>query len=564
MRKITFLVLYIYVLFSFQGFGQEIRLKISGNTEKETKVLDSLGYNKIHPNYNSIKRELDSLQNKLINIGFLENELLDITKKNDTSFTSNINLKNKFNTIYIYYNNEEIDKSTLNLISNAVLDDYFVLKIADIEKALTFINSEISEKGYPFSKLKLVDITNEPNATLKANLALETPDKKRTINDIVLKGYTKFPQSYLKHFLKIKPDQVFDLNTIQTKTTQLNNLKFAKELKPPEVLFTNDSTTLYLYIEKTKSNAFDGFLGFGTNEETGKLQFDGYLNLNLNNNLNFGESLRLLYKSDENDQQTFEADVSLPYLFKSPIGVDLLLRIFRRDSSFTTTNQSAKIHYQINPKHKAFGGILATESNNLLSNNTNQTITDYKTQYYTFAYQFINPQNYNALFPINSKVFLETGFGDRTTDNGSEKQTQLLFEAHKIFNLNLKNSFYIRLNGAHLISDSYFENELMRFGGINSIRGFEENSLYATLYGVVNTEYRYQISNTIFIHSIIDAAYFENKIINTDEKLFGYGFGFGLLTKAGLFRFNYANGKTENSAFNLSNSKIHISLTTNF
>ena len=38
----------------------------------------------------------------------------------------------------------------------------------------------------------------------------------------------------------------------------------------------------------------------------------------------------------------------------------------------------------------------------------------------------------------------------------------------------------------------------------------------------------------------------ENKIINQKEKLYGLGFGFGILTKAGLLKFNYANGKSEN------------------
>ena len=63
-------------------------------------------------------------------------------------------------------------------------------------------------------------------------------------------------------------------------------------------------------------------------------------------------------------------------------------------------------------------------------------------------------------------------------------------ETFKIFNLNDKNSVFIRLTGATLNSESYFENELIRFGGINSIRGFEENSLTANLSSVINTEYQ--------------------------------------------------------------------------
>ena len=547
-----------------EGVCQNLTLKIDGKNEVETRMIDSLGYLKIHSDFKSIQSEVNAIQKTLFKIGYIENEITPLKKTNDTAFYSQIHLKNKFNTIYIYYNKNNIDSSVLNLVSKDVFDDYFILKFSEVEHTLNFINAEISKKGFPFSKLQLSDIKIKDASSLKAQLSIDAFERKRIINDIVIKGYEKFPESYLKHFLKIKSNQVFDLNTIKDKTEQLNNLNFANEIKSPEVLFSKDSTTLYLYLEKSKSNAFDGFLGFGTNEETNRLEFDGYLNLNLINNLNFGESFRLLYKSDENEQKTFEADVSLPYLFKTPIGADLLLRIFKRDSSFTTINQSARLHYQLNSKNKMYVGIVSTESNNLLTENLSSIISDYKTQHYTIAYQFLKPQSNNILFPIKSKFYIEAGFGERKTSSNSENQSQYTIDALKIFALNKKNSFFIRVNGSNLITDTYFENELLRFGGINSIRGFEENSLYASLYSVINTEYRYQLSNSIYVHSIIDAAYFENKISNSKEKLFGYGFGFGILTKAGLLKFNYANGKNENTQFKLSNSKIHISLTANF
>jgi outer membrane protein assembly factor BamA len=540
-------------------------LKIDGANELETQTIDSLNYTKIHNDFASLKTEVDSVQNTLYKLGYIENERKEIKKINDSSFYSQILLKQKLKTIYIYYKKKDVNTSILKHVSGRVFDDYFEIKFTEVESTLNYINSKITEKGYPFSKLKLSNISFKvSDKILVAELLVESFEEKRSINDIVIKGYEKFPKSYVKHYLKIKPSQIFDLNKIRNKTEQLNNLNFARELKSPEVLFSKDSTTLYLYLEKTQSNTFDGFLGFGTNEETNKLEFDGYLNLNLTNNLNFGESFRLLYKSDENDQKTFETDISLPYLFKSPVGIDLLLRIFKRDSSFTTTNQSAKIHYQINAKHKLYGGIIATESNSLLKENFSAPINDYKTQYLTIGYQFLKLQPNNLLFPVKSKFYFETGFGNRKSSNTKENQSQYSMDAFNIFSLNTRNSIYIRLNASSLVSNTFLENELMRFGGINSIRGFEENSLFSNLYGLINTEYRYQLNNYIYVNSIIDAAYFENKIADIKEKLFSYGFGFGVMTKSGLFKFNYASGKNENSKFKFSNSKIHLSLTTNF
>ncbi|MBP0903421.1 POTRA domain-containing protein [Mariniflexile gromovii] len=562
MQKTLFLYLIIYIVFSSEIFCQTLYLKIDGENTMETTTIDSLNYFKKHENYTSIKNEVDSLQKSLYRIGYIENELKFIDRINDSSFAAKIHLKRKYNVIHIYYDKSIINPKLINAISNKVFDNYFSVPFSELENTLSYINSKISEEGYPFSKLYLSDIEIE-KSNLKGNLIVASKNQKRVISDIIIKGYEKFPRSYLKHYLKIKPNQTFNLSVIKNKTQQLNNLRFASEIKPPEVLFSKDSTTLYLYLQKTKSNAFDGFLGFGTNEDTNQLQFDGYLNLNLTNNLNYGESFKLLYKSDENDQKTFETNLSLPYFFKSPVGLDLALRIFKKDSSFTTVNQTAKIHYQINAKHKVYTGILSTQSNNLLSQTTT-SILDYKTTYYTFAYQFLKNQNYNLLFPVNSQLYVESNFGKRKQSNQQEKQTLLSLDAFKIFNLNYKNSIYLRINGSTLNSNTYFENELLRFGGINSIRGFEENSIYASLMSLLNAEYRYQLNNSIYIHTITDLAYFENKISNTKEKLFGFGFGFGILTKTGLLRFNYANGKTENNQFKLSNSKIHLSFTANF
>ena len=564
MQKISFLYLIIYTCFSVQIFSQNLQLKIEGNHAFETAVIDSIGYKTKHPDYLSVKSEVASVQKTLFNTGYIGSELKQINKLNDSVFSAQIHLKTKYKAIRIYYDKLLLDPKLLTSISKELFDDYFVIGFEALETTLTFINLKLSENGFPFSKLKLSNIEITDHQYLKANLEITSTEKKRIISDIKIKGYEKFPRSYLKYYLKIKPSQTFNLTVLKTKTEQLKNLKFASEIKSPEVLFSKDSTTLYLYLQKTKSNTFDGFLGFGTDENTNKLQFNGYLNLNLTNNLNYGESFKLLYKSDENEQKAFESNLSLPYLLKLPIGLDLALRIFKKDSSFSTVNQSAKIHYQINPKHKIFTGVLSTQSTNLLNQNTSLTIFDYKTTYVSLAYHFLKNQTSHLLFPINATIHLEINIGKRNQTNQQEKQSLSSIDAFKIFNLDDKNSIYTRFNSAVLNSNTYFENELLRFGGINSIRGFEENSIYATLLGVINTEYRYQLNNVIYIHTITDIGYFENQIAKTKEKLYGFGFGFGILTKTGLLKFNYANGKTENNKFKLSNSKIHLSLIANF
>ncbi len=545
--------------FSSESASQNLHVQIKGSTKKETQIINSINYLKKHKNYLSVKSETDTLQKKLHKVGYIENDY-SVEKKNDSTYMVSFILKQKYDKIKVYYKNSYLKKELLPLDNTDKGGDYFELKLKETEQQLNSINTKHIQLGFPFSKLKLSNIKINDNNILETHLIIDGGDEKRTIDDIIIKGYNKFPKSYLRHFLKIKQEQIFDIAKINKKTEFLNDLKFATKIKPAEILFSKDSSSLYLYIEKTQSNSFDGFLGFGTNEESNKLQFDGYINLNLINNLNYGEEFKLKYKSDENDQTTFETNLTLPYLFNSPIGIDLQLNIFRKDSTFSTTSQYAKLHYQVNPKQKIYAGISNSISSNLLSKETTTQIHDYEKKYYSLAYEYSKPQNDDLLFPLNTFIKLESNFGKKESKTANENQTQISFSIIKIFNINNVNSFFLKMTGANLNSNSFFENELFRFGGINSIRGFEENSILASQFGVLNTEYRYRLSNTIFIHSIIDASYFNNKPVKNKEKLFGYGLGIGILTKSGLLKINYANGKSENQRFKLSNSKIHISL----
>lgn len=560
-KKVIFLLFFGWMC-SASIHSQSVYLMAEGNSENETKVIDSLYYQKTFEDYASLQEEVKSVKNRLTNLGYLENELLCLKKQNDSSYLASFIIKQRYKIVRIYFDSS-INRNILKLISTDIKEDYVDIEIGKLEETLKLLNSEFSNQGDPFSTLQLSNIKKSNDHTLYADLIVTENIQQRTVDSIIVKGYEKFPKSYVKHYLKIKPKQTFNLKTIKRKTSELENLSFASQIKEPEVLFTKDSTILYIYVEKQKSNTFDGFLGFGTNVETNKIEFNGYLNLNLINNLNYGESFRLLYKSDESEQKTFDVNSKFPYLLGSPIGMELGLNIFKKDSTFLTVSQIAKLGYQINPKNLISLGINATNSTNLLETTT-VFVDDYKSVFYTIDYSFTKRQRYDLLFPINFEFDFSTGLGNRTFEDIHKSQTKIGLNTSKILNLNDSNSIYVRLNGAILYSNSYLENEMFRFGGINSIRGFEENSLTANLFAVINTEYRYKVSNSLYIHSVLDGAYFENKRIDAKEKLFGFGIGFGVLTKAGLFKFNYSNGKTENQSFKLSDSKIHLSLTANF
>ncbi len=205
-------------------------------------------------------------------------------------------------------------------------------------------------------------------------------------------------------------------------------------------------------------------------------------------------------------------------------------------------------------------GYKSSTSDNLLKTpQVGLDINSYDASYITggFSYKIFQER---PLFPIKTNLSLRTEIGNRNTTNNSNKQQKAFGDFSHILNLNSRNSIYFNDTFAILLSDTYIFNELYRFGGITSMRGFEENSLFASLYNVINTEYRFLLSSNLYIHSIIDYGYFEDKNNNLNDNLTSFGFGIGLNTKSGLFKINFANGKTSEQTFKFSNTKVHLSL----
>lgn len=566
MKKLlyTFLYLNIYAVFSLTIIAQEIELKIEAENSNAQKTIDSLLTNKKFSNYKTLKKQSDSIANQLEKIGYIESRLINIKRINDSIFVSEFYLGNKIKRIKIFYSKESFSQSEIKNISSMVEENYFIIPFEDTENTLKKLTAYKTEKGDTFASINLSEINKKDDSTLIARL-LVTTNQKRIIDDYVIKGYEKFPTSYLKYYSGLKKNVIFSQNTILKKNEILNSLGFASTIKPPETLFKKDSTIVYFYLKKTNNNLFDGILGFNTSEETNRLQLNGYLNLELNNNLNYGEQLLINYKADGQEQVNFKTKATLPYILKTPVGVELQLQIFKRDSTFVTTDQQARLSYQISPSIKSYVGYKNYESSNLLDNVVvGGAVEDYSSSFITGGAQYLKPQN-NPFFPIKTSIKLDTELGNRDRNDGlKEKQTRISFEGLHIFNLNKTNSIYIKNATSALFSNTYFENELYRFGGINSIRGFNENSIDASLFTVVNTEYRLFLNNSIYAHSIIDLAYFENQQLDLKQNLYSAGFGFGLKTNSGVLKIAFANGLIENRNFELSNSKIHIILTARF
>jgi hypothetical protein len=553
--------------FGLHCYAQKYKLELIGSSIVENKIIDSLNYNTDHPNLKSLTDEAAYMAESLVKIGYIENKIIEKTKTNDSSYCTKFDLGKKIKHIHIYIGR---DADINNIIKSTDNTDTITLAYNETEKFLNQTLQKLEQKGFALAKLKLINIKNKNN-TLYADLFFD-PNQQRLLNSVVVKfaddtKRTNFPEGHLHQINRKYRKNIFNQETIKKIHDDFAKFRFVNQIKYPEILLTKDTTKVYVYLEKRKSNSFDGFVGFTTDDDN-KLTINGYLDLALENTLKIGEQLTLYWKNNGDDQKTFKVGLVIPYLFNSPIGLKTDLQIFQQDSTYQNTKTSLNLGYVIDYNTRIYLGYQSTESTDI-QDTSSSTISDYENYFITSSLELIRYDNTNSIFSKKTNLSASIGYGTRTSTAltstiGNNKQAYISLDVMHNFYLNNKNCFNINYHNYYLKSGTYITNELYLFGGANSIRGFTENSLQAHFLSALATEYRYIISPELYLHSILDYGYYQDKTTETKGNLFGFGFGFGVQTKNGILQLNLTNGTSKDQDLKSANTIVNINYNVKF
>ena len=120
----------------------------------------------------------------------------------------------------------------------------------------------------------------------------------------------------------------------------------------------------------------------------------------------------------------------------------------------------------------------------------------------------------------------------------------------------------IGVSTSYLQGENYFSNELIRFGGLKSLRGFNETSFSASSLVIGKLEYRVLLEQNSFLFLFFNQAYYEDlsKSPSYNDHPYGLGAGLNFETKAGIFSFTYAVGSLQDKALQFKDAKIHFGL----
>lgn len=432
-------------------------------------------------------------------------------------------------------------------------------------KNLDSLKKEISEKyrkqGFVFNRVKsqfkgmkdeipLVDLTVVKSA-------------ERKIDKIVLQGYEKVPKRFMKNLENEYQGKSYQEATLAKLAQSLQNHPFLILQKAPQTLFTKDSTQVFLALQKKKSNSFDGVIGFG-NDKTDKFTFNGSLNLNFRNMFNSFETVNIFWQRNPDKGQTFDLQTDIPYLFKSNIGGNFKVNIFRQDSTYANVKFTPALYLHLRNNQKI--GVRGTFETSSVIDSLYVQGRDYNKQGIGLWYDYTEPTEIE-LFQFKTRLRLEADYitTNYSKENIAANQTQYFISGERNFQISGNNYLNIKAESALLSSKNDFSvNELLRFGGWNSFRGFNEKSLFADLYYFGTAEYRYLVGSQAFFDVFGQYGEFHNKSLGLKPKIYSFGLGFNFFLPIGLMSFQISNGNEFGNPIKFGDTKIHWGILSRF
>ena len=571
-----------------QSAAAKHRLNIHYTDKDSSFDVRSLKLQQFFTDANSCRLYINALNTVLNSKGYPATSVDSIWGNADTT---DINLFLGAQYRWVKLITDSIDKKAVN--ESGFFDKNFSNKGLNIEQLQLVQQRTLNyyeKNGYPFAQVYLdsINLTDDKiSAWLKVNKG-----PLYHIDSIRILGKAKISKNFLQHYLGIPNGSIYNKEKLGLVSKRILDLPYLQEAQPNDITMLGTGSILNLYLTPQKSSQFNFLLGvLPAANQASKFQLTADVNLNLKNTLNSGETILFNWQQLQKKSPRLNLGYQQPYIFNSNFGFDFLFDLFKKDSSFLQVNGQLGVQYIVSANQS--GKIFVQWQNSfLLANGVDTNLVkltktlppniDVSAANFGLDYEWVktdyrlNPRSGNEI-----KLTLTTGIKKlkRNNDILSIKdpsfnyatlydsvkdrsyQFRIKLTAAHYFPVGKQGTFKTALNSGIFSSPNIFRNELFQIGGYRLLRGFDEESIYASGYAVATVEYRYRVGLNSFLFVFTDGGNVKSKYqhINLNNNYISGGLGMAFETKFGLLNLSYAMGKRDDIKFNIRDaSKIHF------
>jgi len=414
--------------------------------------------------------------------------------------------------------------------------------------------------GFPLVSIQLMDFEVVEN---KIQIKLELEKGPYLFwKEIIVKGDSSTVPKIMEQLSGVRMGTPYSENVYQKIPKRLDQFAFLESSRPPELLFTPQGVDLYVYVRQKKISSVQGAVGLQPNPITGQVALTGEFQTKLWNVFKRAEQLDFHWRSIQPGTQSLNIKAVYPFLLRSPFGIESRFQLYKRDSTFLELQTYLAGTYTFRD-----GSVFKLNYNNLGSNllsgagNSPQLATS-RTNFYGISYQrrqldyFPNPSKGNS-------ILLSGSLGNRKVQR-LESTT-----SSTVWRISFQSNWFIPLASRHVLKlggqfETYyapeiFINERLRYGGLNSFRGFNEDELNTTTIAIATIEYRFLVDKNSNAFVFFDQGMYEDRAGGyRNDRPFSLGTGFSFGSRLGIFTISYAIGNQLQNPLNFREGKIHF------
>jgi outer membrane protein assembly factor BamA len=427
------------------------------------------------------------------------------------------------------------------------------------------------------------------------------PYLKFTYDTLAYTTDCSISKAYLSKYLGMEEGKIYNELEAREIDKKLRNLPLIKLNSPSRIVFYEGLARLILNISDVVTDRVDGIVGLApnsNNSDQNKLLITGEVNVELNNLFKSGKQIALHWRNYLQNSQKLDVNFTYPYLFNTKLGINGEFSLNKFDTVFV--NLKSKLSFRYQQKGNNYLQFYYQNINsNLLSVDTNLVRTlkripnnnPFKIDNYGIAafqqdFDYLpNPRKGYTIYadiavgqktllrntPINQVKYINTENGQLISiyDTINNRSVRLDFKIHSTLYIPIKkrSTFLQKIQFDALFAKDILFNELYNIGGFSTLRGFDENEIFASKLLSYTAEYRYLIGENSNVGLFINAAAIEN-VSESSVLIKDIPFGFGALANIqvgkGILNLAYALGSQQGNALKLNSAKFHFGVVNYF
>jgi len=447
----------------------------------------------------------------------------------------------------------------------------------DIEQIL----NKYEAKGFAFAQVSVKEIQSyNDGGTEKLRVILKIQENEHVrIDKISIEGNTSTKDYVILREIRLPRNNTVTRESITEIKQRLENLGYFEDVEPPKIYKYASRTVLKVRVKEGNTNTLDGILGYvPPSGSQDKGYFTGLISLSLRNLFGTGRRIDARWQKEIQTTQELELKYLEPWVVGLPVNVSagFLQRI--QDSTYVKRTVNGKAEAMISGNFSGsvtvnmerviptFGAGMSGFLYSVFDSRLLSIGVEIKFDSRDYIYNPTSGILYKSGYMVGQKRIYNADLFAGMDINGNLTVQRFLIDLDFYHSFFKRQSSLVGLHAGEVKSARLEDADYFRFGGIHSVRGYQENQILASRVGWANLELRYSLTRRTFASMFYDIGYYwraADELTRAPKEqalVYGYGLGVRVETKLGIFGVSYALGRGNT----ILEGKVHFGIINDF